>query len=114
MIKSVLGLPGCNPQGSALPADRIARRAPGLNIARITHRRKPLRDHSVIQWDKRRPMPSYAENFCAALAAYMREALPAGLASASRASAPNDEKDQHENGLHGWAERTRTRKRHFR
>jgi hypothetical protein len=30
----------------------------------------------VIQWDKRRPMPSYAENFCAALAAYMREVLP--------------------------------------
>jgi DNA-binding transcriptional LysR family regulator len=47
-----------------------------LNIARITHRRKPLRDRYVIQWDKRRPMPSYAENFCAALAAYMREVLP--------------------------------------
>jgi putative ABC transport system substrate-binding protein len=26
----------------------------------------------------------------------------------------NDEKDQHETGLRGWAERTRTRKRHFR
>jgi LysR family transcriptional regulator, nitrogen assimilation regulatory protein len=47
-----------------------------LNIARITHRRKPLRDRYVIQWDKRRPMPSYAENFCAALAGYMREVLP--------------------------------------
>jgi LysR family nitrogen assimilation transcriptional regulator len=47
-----------------------------LNIARITHRRKPLRDRYVIQWDRRRPMPSYAENFCAALAAYMREVLP--------------------------------------
>src|SRR5262245_12534077 len=47
-----------------------------LNIARITHRRKPLRDRYVIQWDKRRPMPSYAENFCASLAAYMREVLP--------------------------------------
>jgi DNA-binding transcriptional LysR family regulator len=47
-----------------------------LNIARITHRRKPLRDRYVIQWDKRRHIPSYAENFCAALAAYMREVLP--------------------------------------
>jgi DNA-binding transcriptional LysR family regulator len=47
-----------------------------LKIARIAHRRKPLRDRYVIQWDKRRPMPSYAENFCAALAAYMREVLP--------------------------------------
>jgi DNA-binding transcriptional LysR family regulator len=47
-----------------------------LNIARITHRRKPLRDRYVIQWDKRRPMPSYIQKFCAELAAYMRELLP--------------------------------------
>jgi DNA-binding transcriptional LysR family regulator len=47
-----------------------------LRIARVTHRRKPLRDRYVIQWDKRRPMPSFAETFCAALAAYMREVLP--------------------------------------
>jgi LysR family nitrogen assimilation transcriptional regulator len=47
-----------------------------LNIARITHRRKPLRDRYVIQWDKRRPMPSYAGNFCTELAAYMRDVLP--------------------------------------
>jgi DNA-binding transcriptional LysR family regulator len=47
-----------------------------LKIARITHRRKPLRDRYVIQWDKRRPMPTYAESFCATLAAYMREVLP--------------------------------------
>jgi LysR family nitrogen assimilation transcriptional regulator len=47
-----------------------------LNIARIMHRRKPLRDRYVIQWDKRRPVPSYAESFCTALAEYMREVLP--------------------------------------
>ncbi|MFL6305080.1 MAG: LysR family transcriptional regulator [Candidatus Sulfotelmatobacter sp.] len=47
-----------------------------LRIARVTHRRKPLRDRYVIQWDKRRPMPSYAQSFCALLAAYMREILP--------------------------------------
>jgi LysR family transcriptional regulator, nitrogen assimilation regulatory protein len=47
-----------------------------LKIARITHRRKPLRDRYVIQWDKRRPMPGYAQNFCAALAGYMRDVLP--------------------------------------
>src|SRR6266481_5534862 len=47
-----------------------------LRVARVTHRRKPLRDRYVIQWDKRRPMPTYAQNFCAALAAYMRDALP--------------------------------------
>ncbi len=50
--------------------------ATGSRSRAITHRRKPLRDRYVIQWDKRRPMPSYAENFCAALAAYMREVLP--------------------------------------
>jgi LysR family transcriptional regulator, nitrogen assimilation regulatory protein len=47
-----------------------------LKVARVTHRRRPLRDRYVIQWDKRRPIPSYAENFCAALAAYMRDVLP--------------------------------------
>ena len=47
-----------------------------LRIAQVTHRRKPLRDRFVIQWDKRRPMPSYAQSFCTALAAYMREVLP--------------------------------------
>ena len=47
-----------------------------LKIARVTHRRKPLRDRFVIQWDKRRPMPGYAQNFCVALAVYMHEVLP--------------------------------------
>src|SRR3954462_2752465 len=47
-----------------------------LKIARVTYRRKPLRDRYVIQWDKRRPMPSYAQNFCTGLAEYMREVLP--------------------------------------
>jgi DNA-binding transcriptional LysR family regulator len=47
-----------------------------LKIARVTHRRKPVRDRFVIQWDKRRAMPAYAENLRDALAAYMREVLP--------------------------------------
>jgi DNA-binding transcriptional LysR family regulator len=47
-----------------------------LKIARIMHRRKPLRDRYVIQWDRRRPMPVYARDFCNTLAAYMREVLP--------------------------------------
>jgi DNA-binding transcriptional LysR family regulator len=55
-----------------------------LKIARVTHRRKPLRDRYVIQWDKRRPMPSYAQNFCTALAAYMREVLPITKPSSSK------------------------------
>jgi DNA-binding transcriptional LysR family regulator len=47
-----------------------------VNIARITHRRKPLRDRYVIQWDKRRPIPTYVQNFCTLLATHMREVLP--------------------------------------
>jgi LysR family transcriptional regulator, nitrogen assimilation regulatory protein len=57
-----------------------------LKIARVTHRRKPLRDRYVIQWDKRRPMPSYAQNFCSALAEYMREVLPITQPSSSVAA----------------------------
>ena len=41
----------------------------------MTHRRQPLRERFAIQWDKRRPMPPYAESFCQALAEYMREVL---------------------------------------
>src|SRR5204862_4651262 len=55
-----------------------------LKVARVTHRQKPLRDRFVIQWDKRRPMPSYAATFCRALASYMREALPITRPSSSR------------------------------
>ena len=47
-----------------------------LRIVRVTHRRQPLQERFVIQWDKRRPMPAYAESFCEALAEYMREVLP--------------------------------------
>src|SRR6476661_3259611 len=49
---------------SVLRTDRY-----GLKIARVAHRRRPLRDRYVIQWDKRHPIPSYAQSFCAALAA---------------------------------------------
>ena len=56
---------------SLLRTDRYA-----LKIARVTHRRKPVRDRFVLHWDKRRPMPPYAKSFCEALAAYMREVLP--------------------------------------
>src|SRR5213078_1107213 len=47
-----------------------------LGIVRVTHRRKPIRERFAIQWDKRRPLPPYAESFCEALAEYMREVLP--------------------------------------
>ena len=58
-----------------------------LRIVRVTHGRKPLREPLVIQWDKRRPLPPYAEKFCEALAQYMREVLPITLPSARKISA---------------------------
>jgi DNA-binding transcriptional LysR family regulator len=56
---------------SLLRTDRYA-----LRIIRVTHRRKPLRERLVIQWDNRRPIPLYAVSFCEALAEYMGEILP--------------------------------------
>jgi LysR family nitrogen assimilation transcriptional regulator len=56
---------------SLLRTDRYA-----LRIVRVTHGRKPLRERLVIQWDKRRPMPPYAESFCEAVAEHMGAVLP--------------------------------------
>ena len=65
---------------SLLRTDRYA-----LRIARVMHGRKPLRERLVIQWDKRRPMPSYTDSFCEALAKYIGDVLPITRPSASRA-----------------------------
>ncbi len=54
-----------------LPTDRYT-----LRIVRVTHRRKPLREPLAVHWDKRRPIPPYAESFFESLAKYMREVLP--------------------------------------
>jgi LysR family transcriptional regulator, nitrogen assimilation regulatory protein len=64
---------------SLLRTDRYA-----LRIVRVMHGRKPLQEGLVIQWDKRRPMPPYAESFCEALAKYMGDILPITRPSASR------------------------------
>jgi DNA-binding transcriptional LysR family regulator len=58
-----------------------------LRIVRVTHQGKPVRERYAIQWDKRRPMPPYAESFCEALAAYMRDVLPITQPSASKMAA---------------------------
>ena len=56
---------------SLLRTDRYA-----LRIFRVAHRRKPLREGLVIQWDNRRPILAYAASFREALAEYMREVFP--------------------------------------
>ena len=57
-----------------------------LRIVRVMHERKPLREPLVIHWDKRRPLPPYAESFCEALAEYMGEILPITRPSAGKTS----------------------------
>jgi DNA-binding transcriptional LysR family regulator len=70
---------------SVLPTHRYR-----LRIVRLTYRGKSLREPMTIMWDKRRALPAYAEDFCQALAAYMREIYRSrgrrrrGLAGAGR------------------------------
>src|SRR5262249_13582771 len=58
-----------------------------LKIVRVTHRRRPLRERFAIQWDKRRPLPPYAEGFCHALADYMCGVLPITQPSRTKTTA---------------------------
>lgn len=55
-----------------------------LHIARVRYRGRPLREPLAIFWDKRRPLPRYANAFCEMLAAYMKEVLPITRPSAAR------------------------------
>src|SRR6266852_722754 len=65
-----------------LPTDRYT-----LRIVRVTYRRKPLREPLAIQWDKRRPVPPYADSFFEALTEYICEVLPITEPSASKTAA---------------------------
>src|ERR1700761_67914 len=47
-----------------------------LRILSLTHRGRPLREPLTISWDKRRPFPRFATDYCGMLAAYMREIFP--------------------------------------
>lgn len=47
-----------------------------LRIAGLTYRGRALREPLTISWDRRRPLPRFATDYCAMLAAYMREIFP--------------------------------------
>lgn len=47
-----------------------------LRIVGLTYRSRPLREPLTISWDKRRPLPRFATDYCAMLADYMREIFP--------------------------------------
>jgi LysR family nitrogen assimilation transcriptional regulator len=62
--------------GVAIIPSILATNRYNLRIVRVAHRNRPLRERLIVQWDKRRPIPSYAQSFCELLAEYMREMLP--------------------------------------
>jgi len=47
-----------------------------LRIAGLTYQGRSLREPLTISWDKRRPLPRFATDYCGMLAAYMRETFP--------------------------------------
>jgi DNA-binding transcriptional LysR family regulator len=47
-----------------------------LSIVGLTYRGRSLREPLTISWDKRRPLPRFATDYCGMLAAYMREIFP--------------------------------------
>jgi LysR family nitrogen assimilation transcriptional regulator len=47
-----------------------------LRIVALTYRGRPLREPLTISWDKRRPLPRFATEYCGMLADYMREIFP--------------------------------------
>ena len=56
---------------SALRTDRYR-----LRIAAVAQHGEPLRERAAIFWNRRRPLPRYAETFCGMLGAYMQEVFP--------------------------------------
>jgi DNA-binding transcriptional LysR family regulator len=62
--------------GVAIIPSILTTRRYSLQIARIAYRNRPLRERLIIQWNGRRPIPSYAESFCEQLAEYMRALFP--------------------------------------
>jgi len=47
-----------------------------LRILGLTYRGRALREPLTISWDKRRPLPRFATDYCGMLAAYMHEIFP--------------------------------------
>src|SRR5215813_12172900 len=47
-----------------------------LRVVGLTFRGRALREPLTISWDKRRPLPRFASDYCAMLAAYMGEIFP--------------------------------------
>ena len=59
-----------------------------LRVVGLTYDGRPLREPLTISWDKRRPLPRFATDYCGMLAAYMRETFPISRPSEQRPRKP--------------------------
>ena len=64
-----------------------------LRIIGLTYRGHPLREPLTISWDKRRPLPGYATDYCAMLAVYMRKIFPISRPTGSSRAAARRGRD---------------------
>lgn len=62
--------------GLAVIPSTMRVRSSRLRVARLTFRRKRLREPLAIFWDGRRPLPRYGTAFCRALADHVRAVFP--------------------------------------
>lgn len=65
-----------------------------LRIVGLTYGGRALREPLTISWDKRRPLPRFAADYCAMLASYMRETLPITRPTEPRARKSNPRRDE--------------------
>src|SRR5262245_24089446 len=60
-------------QGVAIVPSQLQCHRYQLSIVGLTYRGRSLREPLTISWDKRRPLPRFATDYCAMLASYIRE-----------------------------------------
>jgi DNA-binding transcriptional LysR family regulator len=63
-----------------------------LRIVGLTYRRRLLREPLTISWDRRRPLPRFAADYCVMLAAYMRETFPITRPTEPNRATPGEDK----------------------
>jgi DNA-binding transcriptional LysR family regulator len=63
-------------QGIAIIPSAVRTHRYALQIVRLTHQGKPLREPLAVLWNKRRALPRYAESFLELLADHMRKLYP--------------------------------------
>jgi len=66
-------------QGVAIVPSQLQCHRYKLRIVGLAHRRRALQEPLTISWDKRRPLPRFATDYCGMLAAFMRETFPITL-----------------------------------